>query len=82
MNENTFTVDEKKKIMMKRHIKNHLLDYVLQCAVNIVFTVLLIYLCDGTKYILGIILALAYSLGGIAFSIKTYKKDWVDINIK
>lgn len=82
MGDSNFTMKEKKKFLLKKYIKNHLFEFAVECIINILFVLLIIYLCEGTKYFLGVILAIVYSIGKIINSVKIYKKDWIDIDIR
>ena len=81
MNSN-FSKEEKRKFMLKKHIKDHLFEYILDILGQMLLTILLLYLCKAQDYIYGIILSLAYSLGKVLDNIHYYKKEHININIK
>lgn len=80
--ESNFSKEEKRKYMLKKHIKNHLFEYILDFIGPILLTVIILYLCKAENYIYGIALAVAYSLGSIGYSLYHYKKEYIDIDIK
>ena len=77
-----FSMEEKRKFMFKKHIKNHLFEYILDFIVPLLFTILLLYLCKAEKMIYGIILSLAYSCGKLVYNLYHYKKEYIDVDIK
>lgn len=80
--ESNFSKGEKRKYMLKKHIKNHLLEYILDFIGPILLTALILYICKAEKYIYGIVLSAAYSLGSIIYNLHHYKKEYIDIDIK
>lgn len=78
----SFTKDEKKKYYFKKHLKNHLFEYILDFVGPVLLTILLLYLCKAEKYIYGIILSVAYSTGRLIYNLYHYKKEYVDVDIK
>ncbi len=81
MNSN-FSKEEKRKFMLKKHIKDHLFEYILDIIGPMLLTMLVLHLCKAQDYIYGIILSLAYSLGKVLYNIHYYKKEHVNIDIK
>ena len=81
-NLDSFTVEEKKKFMFKKHLNDHLFAYVYDFVGPLVLTVLLLYLCKAEEFWYGIILSLFYSLGKTVYNIYHYKKEYIDIDIK
>lgn len=77
-----FSKEEKRKYMFKKHIKNHLFEYILDLIGPTLLTLLLLYLCKAENYIYGIALSIAYSFGRISYNLYHYKKEYIDINIK
>lgn len=77
-----FTIEEKRKYMFKKHLKDHLIEYILDFIGPIVLTALLLYLCKAEEYIYGILLSTAYSLGKMVYNFYHYKKEYVDVDIK
>ncbi len=77
-----FTVEEKRKFLLKKHIKDHLFEYVLDLIVTIIFTLLLLFFCEAQNYVIGVILAVVYSIGKSVSEIIRYKKDYLNIDIK
>ncbi len=77
-----FSKEEKRKFMLRKHIKDHLFEYILDIIGPMVLTILVLYLCKAQNYIYGIILSLAYSLGKVLYNIHYYKKEHIDIDIK
>lgn len=77
-----FTNKEKKSFLLKKFIKEHIFDFVMDMIINIAFVLLVVYFCEGTNYIYGIIMAVVYSIGKSVNNIKVYKKDYLDIDVK
>lgn len=80
--ESNFSKEEKRKYMLKKHIKNHLFEYILDFISPILLTALILYLCKAENYIYGIVLSVAYSFGSLVYNLYHYKKEYTDINIK
>lgn len=78
----SFSKQEKKKFILKKHIKDHLFEYILDILGPMLLTLLILYLCKAEDYIYGILVSLAYSLGRVLYSIHYYKKDYIDKDIK
>lgn len=80
--ENNFSKEEKRKYLFKKHIKEHLFEYILDFIGSILLTAFILYLCKAENYIYGIILSIAYSFGKIVYNLYYYKKEYIDIDIK
>lgn len=80
--DSNFSVEEKRKYMLKKHIKSHLFEYILDFVGPILLTVLILYLCKAEEYIYGIILSFAYSLGKLIYNLYHYKKEYINVDIK
>lgn len=80
--ESKFTVEEKKKYMLKKHIKDHLFEYILDFICPIILALLLLYIGKAQEYISGLVFTIAYSSGRIFFNLRRYKKEYMDIDIK
>lgn len=79
---NSFSKEEKRKYMFRKHIKNHLFEYILDFISPILLTALILYLCKAENYIYGIVLSVAYSFGSLVYNLYHYKKEYTDIDIK
>lgn len=79
---NSFSKEEKRKYLFKKHMKDHLFEYVLDFIGPILLTILLLYLCKAEEFVYGIIVSIAYSTGKTIYNIYHYKKDYVDTDIK
>lgn len=77
-----FSKKEKRRYMLKKHIKDHLFEYVLDIVGPLTFALLLLYLCKAENYVYGIIVSVAYSFGRIVYNLYHYKKEYIDIDIK
>lgn len=80
--ESNFSVEEKRKYMFKKHIKNHLFEYILDFIGPILLTILILYLAKAQEYMYGIACSITYSLGKLIYNLKHYKKEHIDIDIK
>lgn len=78
----SFSKEEKRKYMFRKHIKNHLFEYVLDFIEPIILTIFMLYLCKAEEFIYGIVVSVAYSTGKTIYNIYHYKKEYIDINIK
>lgn len=78
----SFSKEEKRKYMFRKHIKNHLFEYVLDFIGPILLTILLLYLCRAEEFIYGIVLSVAFSTGKTIYNIYHFKKEYVDIDIQ
>ena len=75
-----FTNKEKRRFHMKKYIKEHLFNFCVGMAGRILLILAVVYLCGGTDYVRGAILAAAYSIGGGIYSLRDYKKDYLDVD--
>lgn len=82
MRKESFTKEEKRNYMFRKHIKNHLLEYILDFIGPIILTIVILYLCKAEEKIYGIVLAAAFSLGRLAYNLYHYKKEYIDVDIK
>lgn len=77
-----FSKEEKRKFMLKKHIKDHLFEYILDIIGPMILTMLILYLCKAQNYIYGVLFSLAYSLGKVLYNIHYYKKEHIDLDVK
>lgn len=77
-----FSMEEKRKYMFQKHIKDHLLEYILDFIGPLLLTILLLYLCKAEKIIYGIILSVVYSSSKLIYNLYHYKKEHIDVDIK
>ena len=75
-----FTNKEKRRFHMKKYIKEHLFNFCVGIAGRILLILAVVYLCGGTDYVRGAILAATYSIGGGIYSLRDYKKDYLDVD--
>ena len=75
-------LEEKRKYLVKKHIKDHLFEYVLDFIGPIILTMVLLRLCHAQNMAYGILLSLAYSTGKVIYHIYYYKKEYVDVDIQ
>ncbi len=80
--ESIFTVSEKRKWMLKKHLKDHAFEYVLDIVLSILYSFILLKLCKAENMVLGVAVAFVWSLGRVVWQIYCYKKEYVDIDIK
>ena len=73
--ENKFTEKEKQKFLLKKHLKNHLFEYLVDIFLNVIFVLIILYLCQAQDIAIGIVFAIFYSLGKVAYQIVSYKKS-------
>lgn len=77
-----FSKKEKQNYMFKKHIQNHLFEYILDFVGPILLTALILYICKTQEFIYGIILSIFYSLGKLVYNLYHYKKEYINIDIK
>lgn len=77
-----FTVEERRKDLFYKHIKNHFFEYLLDFIGPIILTTIILYLCKAEEMLYGIILSIAYSCGKLIYNLYHYKKEYINIDIK
>ena len=80
--ESKFSIEEKRSYKLKKHIKEHLLDYIGDMVVTVLYTLGILYLAKAENFTYGIILAIMISLVRIIAEVRRYKKDYINIDIK
>lgn len=75
-----FTAKEKKKFRLRKYMQTHFFEFLVDMVVNVAFALLLLWLCHGTAYVRGVVLAIGYSLGKAAYNIHAYQKNDVDVD--
>ena len=80
MDTSGFTAKEKRRFHLKKYIREHLFNFCVGMVGRILLTLAVVYLCGGTNYVRGAILAVAYSIGGGLYSLRDYKKDYLDVD--
>ncbi|MCD7917510.1 MAG: hypothetical protein LUF84_03480 [Clostridiales bacterium] len=77
----SFTTEEKRRFRLKKHLKDHLFEYVLDILGPMAFAAVLLYLCEAERFAYGILLGLAWGVGRVAYRLYHYKKEYIDINV-
>lgn len=80
--ESHFTVEERRKDSLKRHIKDHCFEYILDFIGPILLTIFILYIAKANNYIIGIITSFVYSTIKFIYNLYHYKKEYVEIDIK
>ncbi len=80
--ESQFTVEEKRKWLLKKHLKDHCFAYILDVVLTMVFAFLLLSLCKAESIMLGMVISFVWAMGRVIWQIYYYKKEYVDINVK
>lgn len=75
-----FSEQEKKKFKLKKHIKNHSFEYILDFIGPMLLTIIILNLCKSERIWLGVVLSFFYSLGRISYDIYTIIKIGTDSN--
>ena len=78
----TFTPEEKKSFRFRKHLKDKAIEYLIIFIKNIILTEIVVWAVGSDKFLTGFIMALGYSAGWVVFELVSYKKDWLDIEIK
>lgn len=69
-----FSVKEKQSFHMKKYLKEHIIDWIIGAVVDVVFVLLIVIVCDGTKYGYAVLLGVAHALAQAVKDIRDYKK--------
>jgi len=77
-----FTPEEKKRFRFRKYLREKAFEFVLLFIKNVVLTEIVVWAVGSDRYITGLIMALGYSLGWVAFELINYRKEWLDIEIK
>lgn len=77
-----FSKDEKRRYMLKTHIRNHLFEYIADVVTQLLFVILLLYICHAENFVCGIIFSIIFSMIKISRELFSYKREYVDIEIK
>ena len=77
-----FTVKERKRFRLRKHIKEKAFEYLLKLAGSILLTEAVVYLCGGRDFLRAALLAAGYTVGGVLYDIHHYKKEWLDVDIQ
>lgn len=77
-----FTPKEKKNFRFRKHLKEKAFEFLLIFIKNAILTELVVWAVGSDKFLLGLIMALGYSLGWMIFELVSYRKEWLDIDIK
>lgn len=78
----SFSKEEKRNYMFKKHIKEHLFEYILDFIGPVLLTALILYLCKAQEFVYGILLSVAYSLGKLIYRLYHYKKEYINVDNK
>lgn len=73
-----FSEKEKQQYLLKKHVKDHIFEYVLDFVGPIILVIILLKLCKAENLMLGIVLTAAFEAGKIVYEIYHYKKDYID----
>ena len=77
-----FSIEEKRQFMFKKHIKDHLFEYILDFIGPILLTILILYICHSEDFLPGILISTVYSLVKLIYTLYHYKKEYIDNDIK
>ena len=77
-----FSAEEKKKFRFKKFVKEKALEFALIFIKNIVLTEIVVWAVGSDRFLLGLVLALGYSVGWMIFELLNFKKEGLDIDIK
>lgn len=78
---NGFSKEDQQKFLFRKHIKDHLFEYILDFIGPVILTVFILHLCGAEKFIYGIVLSLAYSCGRVAYTLHHYKKVHINADM-
>ena len=77
-----FTPEEKKSFRFRKYLKEKAFEFLLIFIKNIILTEIVVWAVGSDRFLLGLILALGYSVGWLIFELISYRKEWLDIEIK
>ncbi len=80
--ESQFTVQEKRRWLLKKHIKDHAFEYILDIILTMLFAYLLLKWCKAEDIMLGMVLSFAWGFGRVLQQILYYKKEHINVDIK
>ncbi len=71
-----FSDKEKQRFHMKKYIKEHLFDFFLELICNCLVVWLILYFCEGKRFVLGIGLAALYTVVKAVYRLRWYWMDY------
>lgn len=77
-----FTEKEKKSFRFRKYLKEKAFEFLLTFIKNIVLTEIVVWAVGSDRFLVGLIIALGYSVGWMIFELVSYRKEWLDIEIK
>lgn len=77
-----FTNEERKSFLFRKHIKEKAFEFFLIFLKNIILTEIVVWAVGSDRFLLGLILALGYSLVRLISELINYRKEWLDVDIK
>lgn len=77
-----FTVEEKKRFRLKKHLRARAFDYGMELLKNLILTEIVVWACGGEKFLTGAVMAAGYTIGWALYDIIHYKREWLDLDIK
>lgn len=77
-----FTREEKVEFRFRKYVKEHAADFFISLLGHVLLTEAVVYLCGGTKYLAGALLALGYTAGKWLYTLYFYKKEWLEIEVR
>lgn len=78
----SFTVEEKRKWLLKKHLKDHGFEYVVDILVPMLFAFILLKICKSEDIALGIIVSFVLGILKVMTQIRYYKKDYLNVDVK
>lgn len=73
-----FTAEERVKFRFKKYAKEHVADFFISLMGHALLTELVVYLCGGTRFLYGFLLALVYTVGRWLYGLYWFKKEWLE----
>ena len=79
--EKAFKDQEVRNFLFKTHLKNHIFEYVLKILAKMGFAALIVWIANGTDYILPIFIGFLLGAVEVLMELRTYKDDWIELEI-
>ena len=69
-------------LCLRNIFKDHLFEYIADFIGQMLFTILIMYICKAEDFLRGIIVSTAYYFTKLIYNLYHYKKEYINVNIK
>lgn len=74
-----FTSEEKRNYMFRKHIRNHLFEYVMDIIVMIILSVVFMTVSGAENIGAGVICAVLLGIARVFVQLNNYKKEYIEL---